>query len=382
MFSALISLAVLMMTSNVDPQRPYFPNLDVLRFLAAFFVLFGHCTVGGFNYLNLPYPLNNLISIICTGKHWVSLFFVLSGFLLGYLALMDKINGNFNIRKFLVRRALRIWPLYFLFVFIGFYIIPFIAKLLLGKVYTYTSLPYFVLFLGNIAKQKVYELNDFSYIPVGTGVLWSISIEEQFYIVLALCFLFLNIKQIKWVTLTFCVTGLIYILMPKSSGVAFDLHTFYYILDFFGGALLGYWARHHKQNNKISVKAKLLEWIIVMLFVAVVLVAHLFSLKLILIVWFILLIYYLTFCNTRITTKLQKAKWLIYGGKISYGIYVIHPILQYGFYVILKKYMPTWSQLYKDVACIVLTSICTIYIAHLSYRYFESFFLKLKERFY
>lgn len=366
-------------------KRPYFPNLDVLRFFAAFFVLFGHCVTDGLSYLNLPYPLNNLLNVICSGRNWVSLFFVLSGFLLGYLAFFEKAKNIFSIKKFLIRRTLRIWPLYFLFVFIGYFLVPLIVKLLIGKIHVFTTLPYFLLFAGNFAMKQMYELNDFSYIPGSTSILWSVSIEEQFYIILGIFFLLFNIKHIKWLMLILSIGGLAYILMPKQAVDAFNFHTFYYLFDFFTGALLGSLAfQKIKLVKNVNQYAKFLGWIIVILFTVILLTGHIIQLKLLLVAWYLylLIIIYLSFCRTSIVLELEKSNWLIYGGKISYGIYVIHLLFQYPIYLSLNKYLTNYSQFEKDMLCVILTSIFTFFLAHISFKYFEGYFLGLKNKFY
>ncbi|WP_293297537.1 acyltransferase [Pedobacter sp. UBA4863] len=371
------------MTDKPLAVRPYFPNLDILRFIAAFFVLFGHCVTAGLDYLSLPYPFKNVASLICNGSNWVSLFFVLSGFLLGYLATTDKMRNEFSFKKFMIRRALRIWPLYFLFVFIGYFVVPLIVKLFLGKIYTYTTLPYFMLFLGNFAMKQMYELNDFTLIPGNTSILWSISIEEQFYIVLGLALLVCSVKKIKWLLLGLALSGIVYILMAKNRGSAFSFHTFYYLLDFFAGALLGYvFLQKRNWLDKLRDKNKLLGFILIAALLFIVLVQHLFSIKIILVFWFVLLIFYLVFYDINITSGLKKAEWLNYGGKLSYGIYVIHPVFQYAFYLLIGKYLSGFGQFNKDMLTLLLTSVFTFYFAHLSYKYFESYFLRLKNKFY
>ncbi len=368
--------------NQVDVQRPYFPNLDVLRFFAAFLVVFGHSVTDSLKYLSLPYPLNNTLEIICRGGNWVSLFFVLSGFLLGYLAFLDKSNGTFSLRKFTVRRILRIWPLYFIFLLIGYLIIPLIAQFFTGNEYNYTTLPYFLLFIGNFAMKTMYEINDFSYIPLNSSILWSISIEEQFYIVLAVIFAIFSSQTVKWLLFALVLAGLVYVFIPKAPHSAFNYHTFYFLLDFFGGALLAAFIFFRKNRQTFSFNATRLKVAIVVLGLTLVCFPNLLSLKVMLILWFMLIIVYLTFCNDKLTRYLKKQQSLIYLGKISYGIYVIHPIFQYAFFLMLHKYLGNAHQLTKDLLNVVLTTIFTIGCAHLSYKYMESYFLRLKSKFY
>src|SRR5262249_31635128 len=95
------------------PNRVYFPGLNTLRFLAAFSVLIQHTE-------SCPelFGLGNKVILghLClTGHDSVGLFFVLSGFLITYLLLTEQGHtGRVRVGKFYLRRALRIWPLYYL----------------------------------------------------------------------------------------------------------------------------------------------------------------------------------------------------------------------------------------------------------------------------
>lgn len=103
-------------------QIHHFLGLNALRFFAAFLVVLHHA-----EQIRLKNDLFNLknFSLFNNGGIAVSFFFVLSGFLISYLLLKEvKQTGDISIKKFYVRRILRIWPLYFLLVFIGALIIP------------------------------------------------------------------------------------------------------------------------------------------------------------------------------------------------------------------------------------------------------------------
>ncbi|HET9503954.1 MAG TPA: acyltransferase family protein [Hymenobacter sp.] len=101
--------------------RVFFPNLDGLRFLAFFAVFLFHSLytpdagIAASSLYQVPYQLTRV------GDLGVNFFFVLSGFLITYLLLSEKqLMGRVAIGAFYMRRILRIWPLYFVVVFIGF----------------------------------------------------------------------------------------------------------------------------------------------------------------------------------------------------------------------------------------------------------------------
>jgi peptidoglycan/LPS O-acetylase OafA/YrhL len=161
-------------------QRLYWPELDGLRFVAFILVLLHHTpfTAGA------PPILSKIHEFGWAG---VDIFLVLSGYLLASLALVERDRtGHFAVRRFYFRRILRIWPLYFFALSVGFLIYPGVI-FLLGNPMPETgwhdhALPY-ALFLGN-----------FSYAALWDSLwlyrsLWTVSLEEQFYLLFPLILL-------------------------------------------------------------------------------------------------------------------------------------------------------------------------------------------------
>lgn len=143
------------------------PALDGLRGLAILAVFFHHYGAGGINSSSLPL---RWIAIVC-GFGWsgVDLFFVLSGFLITGI-LYDTQNDPGYYHKFYARRALRIFPIYYLFVGISLLVVPFgdwrISHL------------FFLIYLGYPAALIWPTLVN---LPIRITHLWSLSVEEQFY---------------------------------------------------------------------------------------------------------------------------------------------------------------------------------------------------------
>src|SRR5690606_19355370 len=125
-----------------------FENLDALRFLAAFSVFVFHFfrDVNGLEPELQEYRIFDIVlSITDKGSLGVNFFFVLSGFLITYLILHEtKYKGHFSLKNFLIRRTLRIWPLYFIVILIGFVIFP----LLISNYYTVHEPLMYVAFLA------------------------------------------------------------------------------------------------------------------------------------------------------------------------------------------------------------------------------------------
>ena len=100
----------------------YLPGLNGLRAIAALAVVVSHITLSldqfGLNSNVFGTDINGSPKGLDLAGDGVTIFFALSGFLITFLFLKEKENGSISIKKFYVRRILRIWPLYYLFFFI------------------------------------------------------------------------------------------------------------------------------------------------------------------------------------------------------------------------------------------------------------------------
>lgn len=168
----------------------YFEGLNSLRFVAAFLVVMHHTeTIRAKNGL----PNLDWLGLFKNGGNAVTFFFVLSGSLITYLLLKENFKtGTISIKTFYLKRLLRIWPLYFLLVFIGTILLPQVFSWLninyempytLGQVWHY-----FVFFVPGLV--KFYFGNHF------LEPLWSIGVEEVFYLIWAPLFYIFRKKNI------------------------------------------------------------------------------------------------------------------------------------------------------------------------------------------
>ena len=116
----------------MNNDRVHFHNLDIIRFVAAFAVVLGHGFEAWSDYYvkfrQTPEFYTDLFSgdFLYVAQFFqnlgigVEIFFFISGFLITYILLVEKEKlGRISIPKFLMRRSLRIWPLYFLLLAIG-----------------------------------------------------------------------------------------------------------------------------------------------------------------------------------------------------------------------------------------------------------------------
>lgn len=139
-------------------ERIYY--LDVLRALAIMLVFTGHTV--------LSYGAPSMLAPLQFGGTGVDLFFLLSGWLIGsQLFAEQQFFSNIDIKRFWVRRWMRTMPAYFAVLFAT------LAQLYLTKDHVANPLPYFI-FIQNY----FYPLEYFT-------ISWSLSVEEQFYLVVA-----------------------------------------------------------------------------------------------------------------------------------------------------------------------------------------------------
>lgn len=140
----------------------HFGSLDGLRFLCITAVIWHH-TPGSTALAD--------ISILAVRGHvGVDFFFVLSGFLITTLLLREEAaKGRFSLRGFYWRRALRILPVYYLVVGLA----AFNAIVLNGDTGDAALLPYYIFFLSNFLTEHITFLD-----PT-----WSLSVEEQYYLI-------------------------------------------------------------------------------------------------------------------------------------------------------------------------------------------------------
>ncbi|OZC02577.1 acyltransferase family protein [Rubricoccus marinus] len=356
------------------------PNLDPVRFLLAALVVVFHvpdisATVG--------MPSWSGLSVLNRGEEAVYGFFVLSGFLITYLLIKEKAkHGTVSIRQFYIRRALRIWPVYFLVLGFGllYYNVilpmvgmPFEVEYSIGE-----ALAYNVLFLPNI----------FAY-SYDTGgilvVLWSIGIEEQFYILWGPLSKYLPSQLFApFLAAFFVVFGAVFWFSPLAAVLLKYKMFFYY---FAAGGLFGTWAARGQGDFSHAVFSKPVQALalgLAMLYYTTgVLQAALAPWALHLAdAWlFSYLVFNFGFNPNKLFTLRSEA--LDYLGQISYGIYMYHMIaLNFVLFVFLQFRLDEVFGFAGSILVINgLTMALAIFGASLSYRYFESFFIRLKGRY-
>lgn len=360
----------------------YYPNLNGLRFIGAFLVFISHI-----EYLKECFGLPNLYSdyrFALLGKLGVHLFFVLSGFLITSLLLNEQSNTyRIQIKQFYLRRIIKIWPLYFLIVILGFFILPntslFNVPTLTEHVHENFSskLLYNIAFLPNVA------IVLYPFMPLSFQ-LWSIGLEEQYYFIIPWI-----IDKFKSRIFIFIIAIIAYLLIKEYIAVQYSKNiqsTYWYKLHYF-------WYYFHLDSLAIGslaalIKNKYPSWVKSILLNRVV---EITSIILLVILYYQLShiyyyyqdeIYDLLFIiiilnaalNEKTVLKLEH-KVIDYLGKISYSTYMIHVLMLVLSFNILKHFDKL-----TNLNIYLLSTVLTYTASVIIYEYFESKILALKKK--
>jgi len=363
----------------------FFPNLDGLRFFSFFLVFLSH--VFFVDYKSISQEGWYRVMRYCfftQGGLGVSFFFVLSGFLISYLLMVEKdYTGRIHVGLFYVRRALRIWPLYYFCVFFGFVIFP-ILKRKFGQVPDETADPILCsLFLNNFNTIK-HGPPDASVL----SVLWSVAIEEQFYLVWPVLFFFTSKKNYVYLFSSVIAISIIYRAFNFGSQ-DLDIHTLGVISDMAMGGLGAYLALNSKKMLS-SIKncnpwISLIPYICTCIYVLTYRYGEEYRVlealnRIIPSIFFIWIILEQNF-SERSFFKISQLKIISTLGKYTYGLYCLHMIAILITISVLRKFglnKHSWEIILIQMPLAMALSIA---ISIFSYKYYESWFLKFKDKF-
>jgi peptidoglycan/LPS O-acetylase OafA/YrhL len=352
----------------------YIPELDGLRALAILAVLFSHLPL----YWQVEHPL--LGEVAHRGWIGVDLFFVLSGFLITGI-LLDARGEPGYYRNFYARRALRIWPLYYAVLLVAIFVFPLLQPHLRPLIQMYPWRWYF-LYVQNFAFGQ-------AGIPV-LVVTWSLAIEEQFYLAWPLVISGIAGLRLRNLLIALLVCApLVRLLMlwtGQDPGSIFT-YTFSRMDGIAAGALLAWWMR-----SSSFTPERLRRWGALALAVGGVASAALLTWKQgsvwvfsALAAAFAGLLMLVLDARRRPGWGSRLLAWLPMRstGKISYGLYLLHPMAFALALPVLRALHG--APLAKSPAGDLLTSLtclALVYaVATVSWFAFESPLLKLKAYF-
>jgi peptidoglycan/LPS O-acetylase OafA/YrhL len=352
--------------------RYYRPELDVLRFVAFFLVYLQH---------SIPLeadPRRWLVALGYSAVFGVPVFFTLSAYLITELLTKEKIaTGTVDVRGFYIRRILRIWPLYFLF---------------LGSIFVFSQLyGHTPIHLSELAAYVFFAGNWYAgwhgLMGSGGAALWSISVEEQFYLLWPLFVHFLTRRRLgivccaAWVLSQIAVFSIS--LRPRSVDPALWTNSLtqlqYLALGagaslFLQGSIPAFRAR---RRLAMATTALLIFYLPRLILVPKTLTENppllIFSFEL-LVTGAATTMLLLAFLGGSLFGNCRPLRYL---GKISFGLYVYHMLC-------IRAVWRATSHFHAELSpfvVAVLGLLLTIAVASVSYRYFESPFLRMKGRF-
>ncbi|MBP6432874.1 MAG: acyltransferase, partial [Ferruginibacter sp.] len=362
---------------SINSNRKYYPQLDAIRGVGIICIFFYHAYKPNFGNTFIEQLATFFYSNLYLS---IDLFFVLSSFLITYLALEEiAINGHFSIKNFFIRRILRIWPLYFFILCFAFLVVKNLANYY-GQNISMPPASWYYLFLGNFyTYPHVFFLQQ----------LWTISVEEQFYILWGIS-LFFFYKKIKWVMLFFALTSISFNLYSAITNKDNYFHSLTYLNEMMAGAYLAYAIRYNKKIIQYIKKLTIKYEIGIYLFIPLFFVTYFFLNRFFIgvgnnILYVIMRLIFIThscvlvahqFINVNSVFNLKKCTFFIYSGKISYGLYCYHGfVITFGTLAI-NKFKFT---IHPFLTTILLLAI-TFFVATLSYTFLEKPFLKMKNK--
>ena len=367
-------------------ERYYRPELDVLRFLAFLSVF----TVHRMDHLPID-PVRHFwaYNICLLGNFGVPVFFLLSASLITELLTREEDRfGTVHIRSFYMRRILRIWPLYFA-VFYGL--------ILLNHFIPYTGAPdplswlAFTLFAGN------WYICIHGWIPAfPVNPMWSISVEEQFYIAIPLIALYgrrFGLKTVSFTLIAVSYGMVTWYAWRGWHGFSSQWTNSFVEFQFFSaGTLLSLALKGRTPQWSLAVRLLGILTGIICLFVASVYLGVQADTPSSTVAqaplgWALVLAATILFFLSLLgTASRYLPKPIVYLGRISYGLYLFHELVYTLVFHVWKASLVRLSEFlhlrnWTGGLGTLIVFGTTILLAHLSYQLYERPFLRLKRRF-
>lgn len=359
----------------------YRPQLDGLRFIAVFGVLFYHYS-GWLRTLKLPFTVEM--------GTFISFFFVLSSYLITTILLTNKQRNKSTIEiayNFLARRTLRIFPAYY------FYLLILLLLPYAGHDVHEHPFPYFF-YLSNFHTYFGQTWDNL------TSHLWTLAVEEQFYIAWLWVILMVKDKYLPALLYSIIAAGILFrvlffVLHPGAPDetVPMVILTPACMDSFAFGALLAY--QHFYNKTSVPLLKKLFAFIVPIWIILILTHQRLILLGLDRIFASIGTMILIEGANRGYTNRFGaflQHRWITWLGKISYGIYLYHLLIPFAFWKVYNlsaarllshhiSLTPLTEVLVNPAVSFLLYFTLTVLFASASWYFLESPISKLKRHF-
>lgn len=371
----------------------FFPNLDGLRFISFLVVFLFHAHLSVFSYLidSQPRVYKVIEFLFQHGNLGVNFFFVLSGFLITYLLIKEKeFTGTIHVPNFYVRRILRIWPLYYLCVLVGF--VGFgLLKHWTGGVLEENANPwYYTFFAANFDIMHTWPEKPDALL---LSVLWSVAVEEQFYLTWPLILYIVPLKKYKYVFPAIMLLSLVFRSFHTGDndhefGIRY-FHTLSLIGDMALGGLFAYLVSYeNKFKTWIVNLRKPVIFLLYLVTLAVTLFKHvlfppgipvIFE-RIVIAFLFGMIILEQNYARHSLF-KMGNFKLVSKLGIYTYGLYCLHFLGLYFAIKVMNALHLNGSLTWVSLSIALLAFLLSVAVSLASYHLFEKRFLRWKDKF-
>ncbi len=339
--------------SSSDKKR--YDNIDALRGIAAVMVMILHIyntfiTQDTIKQGSIGMPTNPF-EYMDIGRVGITIFFLISGFVIGRSITSYSINP---IKTFVIRRFFRLYPLFWFSIILAVVFIWYP----LDRSYDYWTI------LANITMVPAFFQE-----PFFIGLYWSLETELIFYVLVLLIFLFTRSLQVELnILLTIALFGLAFLftLLPLiRPTVPHWMATPYHL----GLMLLGMTWRECYEDRQSGLIVRFRLHLLLILSVPIAFIAYYIATGIDLnlsdsiaylsgiFIFFIGLKFWIT-----------PSKGFTYLGKISYSVYLLHPLI---FHLFLRAYRSGIVLSHHVLVYVSICSVATILLAHITYNFIE-----------
>jgi peptidoglycan/LPS O-acetylase OafA/YrhL len=357
------------------------PALDGLRALAILLVIPHNSD----NFTNSSGFLFPIAALAHAGWIGVQLFFVLSGFLITRNLLHTRNCTNY-LGAFYGRRMLRIFPLYFLALFVGLFLLPKIVALSAETLASQSNQFWLWVFLSN-------WVQPFNKGVIGFSHFWSLAVEEQFYLVWPFVVMAATVTRLRWISMgLICIAITVRYLCVRAGLVPEIPYQFTVCrMDALAvGAIAAGFVASNQWSAWLSTRRNFALFVACSILLGTALSSHLFNAfedttliigQTTLAIGFglVLLIAVETWRAGQRwwLSELLQLRLLRSVGKYSYAMYVVHLPIALGLGSLLKDWLATDDRL-NPILFSAMVVVASYVSGWLSYHCFEKHFLKLK----